>query len=140
LESHFSDWHPSLLALVTAVDGVRTARVMRPIRTLPIGHRWPRTPGVTLLGDAAHLMSPFAGDGANQAMLDGAELAAALIGNPGNVEAALTAYEELLFPRSEAAAAESAADLTLVVRADAPHGLVDLLATYRELGYQPAGA
>ncbi|WP_283160253.1 MULTISPECIES: FAD-dependent monooxygenase [unclassified Pseudonocardia] len=83
--------------------------------------------GVTLLGDAAHLMAP-SGDGANLAMLDGAELGRAIAAHPGDVEAALTAYEQALFPRSAEAAAEGAVVFDACYGADAPHSLLDFFA------------
>ncbi|GAA0232374.1 hypothetical protein GCM10009539_17170 [Cryptosporangium japonicum] len=126
----FAGWHDGLRSLIAEAGGPLVARG---IHTLPAGHRWPRTPGVTLLGDAAHLMAPFACDGANQAMLDGAELAAALVGHPTDPEAALGAYEELLFPRAAATAAEAAAMFAVCFRADAPRGLVDLLTASGQL-------
>lgn len=119
----FAGWAAPLTALVTDGD---TAPVLRALHTLPVDHRWPRVPGVTLLGDAAHLMVP-SGEGANLAMLDGAELAQAIVAHPGDVEAALTAYEQALFPRSAAEAREAQALLDLCLGARAPHGLVEML-------------
>lgn len=126
---HFADWDSGLRALVADAEGPLTPRQ---VHALPVGHQWHRVPGVTLLGDAAHVMSPFAGEGANLAMLDGAELAEAIAVHPGDIEAALTAYEQEMFPRSEFAAAASAESLLLCFRHDAPQGLVNQFAIYHQ--------
>ncbi|MEW1828655.1 NAD(P)/FAD-dependent oxidoreductase [Streptomyces sp. NPDC088196] len=125
--AHFPDWDKSLRALLADADGPLTPRR---IHALPIGHRWDRVPGVTLLGDAAHVMSPFAGVGANLAMLDGAELGEALAAHQGNTEAALASYEAKLFPRSEESATESAANGILMFGEDAPQGMLDFFASH----------
>ena len=123
IAAEFDGWAPELTALIT--DG-GTAPVPRMIYTLPNGHRWDRVPGVTLLGDAAHLMPP-SGDGANLAMFDGAELGQAIAAHPGDLEAALTAYEQALFPRSESFAEDAHQILELCLGDRAPFGLIDLL-------------
>lgn len=118
----FDGWAPALTALITASD---TDPVARAIRTLPVAARWERTPGVTLLGDAAHLMVP-SGEGANLAMYDGAELAMAIVAHSGDLEAALSAYERALFPRA-ATAADGARDIfDRCFGPDAPASLVDM--------------
>ncbi|MCL6299662.1 FAD-dependent oxidoreductase [Streptomyces kronopolitis] len=98
LLEQFTGWDERLRLLITDNDG---PYVHRPLFVLPAPHTWPHTPGVTLLGDAAHLMSPFGGNGANLAMLDGCELALALVRHD-TVDAAVTAYEEVMLPRAVA--------------------------------------
>ncbi|EYF01578.1 FAD-dependent oxidoreductase [Chondromyces apiculatus] len=122
--AEFDGWAPELTALIT--DG-ETDLIPRTLHALPTGHRWKRVPGVTLLGDAAHLMPPD-GEGANFAMYDGAELGKAMAAHRGDLEAALAEYEEAMFIRSAKAAAEAAKTHALCFDDDnAPHGLIDFL-------------
>ncbi|MEV0259778.1 NAD(P)/FAD-dependent oxidoreductase [Streptomyces sp. NPDC050617] len=122
----FADWAPQCAALIRACEG---PFVPRPIATLPIGLTWDAVPGVTLLGDAAHLMAP-AGLGANTAMLDAAELAlrlasAAVGGNgDGRVEAAVRAYEEEMFVRAAEAAREAQRMTELLMSPEGARGLL----------------
>ncbi|MGW4921699.1 FAD-dependent oxidoreductase [Streptomyces parvulus] len=133
----FDGWDESLTTLVADADG---PLVPRKLHALPADHRWERVPGVTLLGDAAHLMSPFAGEGANLAMLDGAELGGALAAHGDDTEKALAAYEQDLFPRSGAKAAESAASLELLLGSGDPVGqLIALWSGPGERAGTPSG-
>ncbi|MGK5677098.1 FAD-dependent oxidoreductase [Micromonospora sp. URMC 106] len=90
----FAGWNPSLTALIEAGDNPSPRR----IEAMPTGTRWAHQPGITLIGDAAHLMPPV-GEGANQAMLDAAELAAELATHPAGPDAAIRTYEEAMFLR-----------------------------------------
>ncbi|MET8413351.1 NAD(P)/FAD-dependent oxidoreductase [Streptomyces sp. NPDC005195] len=130
IAEEFDGWAPELTSLITDSD---TAPVLRPLNALPVEHRWDRVPGVTLLGDAAHLSAPN-GEGANLAMYDGAELGEAIAAHPGDVEAALTAYERALFPRSAEAAADGVELHEVLFGDDAPHGLVDMLTGHERTG------
>lgn len=120
--SAFEGWAPALVALVEDAD---MALVPRPIHALPEGGaRWGRTPGVTLLGDAAHLAPPD-GEGANWAMLDGAELGQLVAAHPGDLEGALAAFETAMFERAGPAAAEARATFDLCYGDRAPWGLIE---------------
>jgi len=121
--AQYEGWAPALTALITESDA---DPLLRGIYALPVGHRWDRAAGVTLLGDAAHLMSPFAGVGANLALLDSAELAHALVSHLEDIEAALASYEHDLFARSAQAAGESARNLARFFDDAAPAGVVAL--------------
>ncbi|UOX84544.1 FAD-dependent monooxygenase [Amycolatopsis sp. FBCC-B4732] len=95
LLERYAGWHPGVLRFLSDADGGFTHR---PLHVLPVPHAWTHTPGLTLLGDAAHLMPPL-GVGANLALLDGTELATALATAP-SVDEAVMAYEAGMLPRS----------------------------------------
>ena len=120
--AEFDGWAPDLLALITDSD---SAPVLRSIFELPDDHRWNRVPGVTLIGDAAHATVP-GGDGANLAMLDGAELGAAIADHPDDVEAALADHENRMFPRSHEAAEDARRTVEFIFGANAPAGVISL--------------
>lgn len=122
IAEEFDGWAPELTALITASD---TAPVLRPHHALPAGHRWDRVPGVTLLGDAAHLTAPN-GEGANIAMLDGAELGAALGTHPDDIEHALAEYEQAMFTRAETPVDEAVL-IDSLFGGEIPESLVPLL-------------
>ncbi|KAF6224362.1 hypothetical protein HO133_010939 [Letharia lupina] len=75
---------------------------------LPVGSKWSPRPGVTLLGDAARLMTPFAGVGVNAALADALDLSRVLLKRKVNFEAdlpdnladALQEYEGPMFERA----------------------------------------
>ncbi|MGI3776943.1 MAG: FAD-dependent oxidoreductase [Janthinobacterium lividum] len=123
IAERFAGWAPHLAGLIT---GSIAEPVLRPIHALPVDIRWPRREGVTLVGDAAHLMSPFTGEGANLALFDGAELGRSIVASPHDLDAALAAYEADLFPRSRDIAQRSARSLDLFFGAAAPGSVVDL--------------
>lgn len=105
-ERYFGDCHDDLkrVIAVEASDGL----IPRPLWMLPVGSRWSPRPGVTLLGDAAHLMTPFAGVGVNVALADALDLARSLLKRKdhfendlhGNLAAALQDYEGPMFERA----------------------------------------
>lgn len=97
-------WSPAITALIDAADDTI---MVRSFTTLPVDLRWTAHPDVTLIGDAAHLMPPV-GEGANQAMLDGAELGRFLLAHPDDPAWAIRRAEEAMFQRVHPVAKESA--------------------------------
>lgn len=99
LRARFDGFAPELLRIIDESEGTLPNR---PIFALPTPTVWEHRDGVTLLGDAAHVMSPFGGNGVNLALLDGAELARAVLsavdgGSP--LGDAVRAYEAQMVAR-----------------------------------------
>jgi salicylate hydroxylase len=91
----YSDWHESLLRVFSAGEvWYKWALYDRDPIT-----QWTRG-RVTVLGDAAHPMLPYLGQGACQAIEDGCVLAAALAAEPEDPVAALARYERTRRPRA----------------------------------------
>ncbi|MFC9288905.1 FAD-dependent oxidoreductase [Streptomyces sp. NPDC057052] len=111
----FTGWDSRFTALIAACDDTI---LPRSITTLPVGLTWQSTPGVTLLGDAAHLMPPV-GQGANMALLDGALLGLALAAHPDDFATAVKEYEREMFERTGAAGRQSAHIQNILMSPDA---------------------
>ncbi len=101
--AEFSGWDPIWLELF---ENAEPSFIPRPMYYMPLDQRWEALPDLTLVGDAAHLMPPYAGEGVNMAMLDALELSACLTDQHfPDTRAAIAAYEK----RMRARAAETAA-------------------------------
>ena len=79
-----------------------------PIYYMPLNQTWEALPNLTMLGDAAHLMPPFAGEGVNMAMLDALELSECLYnGGFSDIQTAIASYETQMRKRAALSAKES---------------------------------
>ncbi|KMQ62972.1 2-polyprenyl-6-methoxyphenol hydroxylase [Chryseobacterium angstadtii] len=82
--------------------------IPRPIYYMPQDKGWETQSNLTLLGDAAHVMPPFAGEGANMAMLDALELSKCLTSDQFlTLQEAIGYYETQMRRRAGEAIRES---------------------------------
>ncbi|KAG0051270.1 hypothetical protein BGZ83_003904 [Gryganskiella cystojenkinii] len=112
-------------------DLVRNGKEMipRPVYAIDPAHSWRTVRGITLIGDAAHLMSPFAGEGANLALIDGLDLGQALtkvVQEGRDLVEAQETFEKKMMARSRICSEMSAANLDKFLHVDAPEVTVEL--------------
>src|SRR5580700_2657822 len=104
--------------------------VWRPLLVCPPNQHWEPKPNITLIGDAAHVMPPYAGEGVNMAMLDALVLSKFLLSEdtPGNASAA---YETEMFSRMRSMTAETMVNTEMFYAPDACERVVCL---FRSVG------
>lgn len=89
-------------------ENVSVPFIPRLINCMPLDQTWEALPNVTIIGDAAHVMPPFAGEGANMAMLDALELSEYLTSDKyKTIQEAISFYESNMRERAAEAAKES---------------------------------
>ncbi|MGE8555377.1 MAG: FAD-dependent oxidoreductase [Chryseobacterium jejuense] len=89
-------------------ENATTPFIPRPIYAMPLDQNWESKSNLTLMGDAAHVMPPFAGEGANMAMLDALELSEHLTDDRySTLQEAISHYEVNMRKRAAAATKES---------------------------------
>lgn len=75
--------------------------IPRPQYHYPLDQKWETHANLTLLGDAAHRMPPYAGEGVNMAMQDAYELAEYLTSDEfEDVKTAISSYENKMLERA----------------------------------------
>lgn len=105
--------------------------VPRALYMLPVGVQWEPQPGLTVVGDAAHLMTPFAGVGVNVAMRDARELANAIISSDEtSLPAALQQYESAMFERARANAQETWDNMQMSFRAGGGEAMIEMMKSH----------
>lgn len=120
-------WHQLL-------EHAETPLMPVPVYCMPPDQSWETLPNLTLIGDAAHLMPPFAGEGVNMAMLDALELSECLAGETYNsLPEAISVYETNMRKRAALMAQES---LDNGERMHSEHALQDMVSFFNDQDMQ----
>ncbi|WP_316809290.1 NAD(P)/FAD-dependent oxidoreductase [Pedobacter agri] len=104
-KTEYSDWSDVWYEIFKKAA---TPFIPRPIYCAPLAQNWKTLPNLTIIGDAAHVMPPFAGEGANMAMLDALELSECLTSvGYSSLQEAISSYEIKMWERAANAARKS---------------------------------
>lgn len=127
-EEEFSSWSPGWREFFTSP---KTHFTPRPQYYFPLDQSWPTQENLTMIGDAAHRMPPFAGEGANVAMQDSFELAEVLRGERfTDLKTALSHFEKEMVVRGAQATRQT---LENTERMFAKDGLEQMLSFFKKV-------
>jgi len=127
LLENFNDWSPQLLEMISKSS---CNLIVRPLYAFPADQEpWNTIKGVTIIGDAAHVMSIFAGAGANLAMMDALDLADCFIAE-GMKKETQASFEQKMLQRSNEAAQDTINGLNACLSLEAPHSLIKLMTSF----------
>jgi len=100
----------------------------RPLYCMPLDQYWEAQPDITLIGDAAHLMPPYAGEGVNMAMLDALQLSESLLNESFiNIQSAIGNYENMMFTRFAEIGKETLDNTNWMHSPNALQNMVDMI-------------
>lgn len=130
LRDEFKDWAERLVKFTQVADEIDFTT--RSLYMLPPGHRWQHRANVTLIGDAAHLMTPHAGEGGNVAMEDALNLADAIIRSAkcedviDELDKEVSVFENEMMARATKVQNHSFANTKeMYLNPGAPHAVID---------------
>lgn len=133
--SYYSDWSPLHQEVIHLADE-DDSLLLRPLYVLPVDHTWEARPGLTLLGDAAHLMTPYAGEGVNITMWDSLELAKKIVEGikSGDLNGAVREYELDMFKRGSDSMRRTDTNKRAFFSKDFPNSMLEVMRAMRGEG------
>ena len=124
-KTEFAGWDSIWLELF---ENASDSFIPRPQYCMPLDQTWEAQPNITMLGDAAHLMPPFAGEGVNMAMLDSLELSQHLTNETyPDLQTAIAAYEKQMLARASETARETLVNTDALHAPDAIDFIISLI-------------
>lgn len=122
----YDDWSDIWLEIF---DTDESYFVPRPMYHFPMNQSWETQSNLTIIGDAAHRMPPYAGEGVNMAMQDALELAEALTeSNFSSIQDALQAFEKQMLARTSVVTQDTLINTDLI---HSENGLAEMLAFFK---------
>jgi 2-polyprenyl-6-methoxyphenol hydroxylase-like FAD-dependent oxidoreductase len=123
--ANFDGWSE----LWTPLMAKAASMVWRPLLVCPADQHWDSTANATLIGDAAHVMPPYAGEGVNMAMLDALVLSRALL-SEADVFSGIAAYEAEMFARMQHMTEDTMMNTEMFYAPDAAERVVGLFRSF----------